>query len=69
MNLSDKSISTVQFPDQVYSTGLGANLDYESQAIRIYYTSLAVPMTDVDVDCQTLAPTTVKVQAVVDHDQ
>ncbi len=68
MNLSDKSISTVQFPDQVYSTGLGANLDYESQAIRIYYTSLAVPMTDVDVDCQTLAPTTVKVQAVVDHD-
>jgi len=67
MDLADRSISQLDFTDPVYSVSLGANPQYETSSVRVHYTSLAVPTSDLDFDLKTLASTTVKTQEIFGH--
>ncbi len=44
---------TIEFPEPVYSAGLGANAEFETQVVRFHYTSLVTPACVFDYDMQT----------------
>jgi oligopeptidase B len=56
------------FPDPVYSAWVGPNAEYDATTLRVGYTSLVAPVTDLDVDLATLEPTVVKTQPVPGYD-
>ncbi len=40
-------------PDDVYSAWVGPNPEFESSTVRIGYTSLVAPTSDIDIDLTT----------------
>ena len=60
----DGSSVAVQFPESVYTAGIGANEEFESRMVRLNYTSLATPNTVFDYDVDTAALRTRKVQNI-----
>lgn len=68
MSVADGSIADVEFPDPVFTSWVGANLDYDTATLRVGYTSLVAPATDFDVGMATLAKTVVKTQPVPGYD-
>jgi oligopeptidase B len=54
----------VPFPDPVYTAGVGANAEYDTDTLRYGYASLVRPVSDFDVDLRTRQTTLVKQQPV-----
>ena len=44
---------TVEFPEPVYSTGLGSNAEFDTKLVRFHYTSLVTPACVFDYDMET----------------
>ena len=66
--LDGRPAHVLQLPDEVYSVWLGPNPEYDTEALRIGYTSLVLPRTDFDVDLADGTRTVVKTQPVRDYD-
>jgi oligopeptidase B len=58
----------VEMPEDVYSTWVGANPEFETTTLRYGYTSLVAPTTDVDYDVRARTREIVKVQPVARYD-
>jgi oligopeptidase B len=68
MSVADGTIREVEFPDPVFTSWVGANLEYETTTLRIGYTSLVAPATDIDLDMHSLTRVVVKTQPVPGYD-
>ncbi len=68
LRLGDGSERVLEMPDDVYSAWVGPNPEFESSTLRIGYTSLVVPTSDIDVDLADGARTVVKRQPVHGYD-
>ena len=44
---------TIEFPEPVYSAGLGPNAEFDTQLVRFHYTSLVTPACVFDYDMET----------------
>jgi oligopeptidase B len=58
----------IEMPEDVYSTWIGPNPEFDSQTLRYGYTSLVAPITDVDYDLDARTREIVKVQPVEGYD-
>jgi oligopeptidase B len=65
MSMEDGDTHEVEFPDPVFTAGVGPNEEYETATLRYRYTSLVAPVTDLDYDMQTRDATIVKRQPVL----
>src|SRR5262249_3837407 len=65
MRTEDGDMHEIQFPEPVYTAGVGSNPEYESRTLRYSYTSLVTPPTDVDYDLDTRERVVVKTQPVL----
>ena len=65
--MADGSTDTydMEFPEPLYSVGLAANPEYDTQSVRISYTSLVTPDSVYDVDLVTRAMTLRKQKPVL----
>lgn len=59
----------VEMPDEVYSAGLGPNLEFDTAVVRLEYTSLVAPPSSFDYDLATRAMTLVREQPVAGYDR
>lgn len=64
MTLADGTERLIEMPDDVYSSWVGVNAEFESDTLRYGYTSLVGPVSDLDEDLATGARTVVKIQPV-----
>ncbi|MCU1457481.1 MAG: putative prolyl oligopeptidase [Actinomycetia bacterium] len=55
----------IEMPEEVYSVGLGANPEFETDTVRFVYTSLTTPVSDFAYDPATRTRTLVKRQTVL----
>jgi oligopeptidase B len=62
---SDDADWQIEMPDPVYSTGVGANAEFETSTLRFEYTSLVAPLTSFDYDFATRSLAVVKRQPVL----
>ena len=60
----DGTNTAVQFPEPVFTAGLGANEEFESRTVRLNYTSLVSPNTVFDYDVDAAKLRTRKVQRI-----
>jgi oligopeptidase B len=65
--IADGADHTIAMPDEVYSAWVGANPEFASRTLRFGYTSLAVPVRDVDYDLDDRSSVVVKQQDVADY--
>jgi oligopeptidase B len=49
----DESARCIEFPEPVYSAGLGANAEFDTRILRFHYTSLVTPACVFDYDMET----------------
>jgi len=68
IRLSDHDEHLVAMPDEVYSVGVGPNLEFEASTLRYEYTALVVPYSDVDYDVDGRTSTVVKQQPIAGYD-
>lgn len=62
--ISDGERHQIEFPEPAYSLDLGTNPNYQSQTLRISYTSMVTPHTVFDYDLRTRTLDTLKVQEI-----
>ncbi len=55
----------IKFPEQVYSSGTGTNIDYETKNLRLSYTSLTTPSSVIDYNMQTKERKLLKEQEIL----
>ncbi len=60
----DGTSAHIEFPEAVYSVGLGANEEFETRTLRLGYTSLATPSTVFDYHLDSATLRTRKVQQI-----
>lgn len=65
MRVDNEVWKTLPPSDPVFSMWVGPNLEFEAPALRYGYTSLVMPVTDLDYNPTTLTTTVVKVQPVL----
>ena len=68
LSLVDGVERLLEMPDDVYSVWIGPNPEFEHATLRFGYTSLVVPMSDIDEDLSTARRTVVKTQPVRGYD-
>lgn len=66
--LADDDEHVIAMPDEVYSAWVGSNPEFTSRALRLGYTSLVIPVRDVDYDLEHRTAVVVKQQDVDDYD-
>ncbi len=66
--LTVDAIEAIPMPDPVYSVGLGANIEYDTDTVRYEYTSLTSPASDYDYVLGTGVSTLIKEQPVLGYD-
>jgi oligopeptidase B len=54
----------VEFPEAAYSAGIGTNAEFETQSLRLGYSSMVTPQTVYEYDLATRHLTTLKVQQI-----
>jgi oligopeptidase B len=59
----------VALPEEVYSVGLGANLEFDTSVVRVEYTSLVRPPSSFDYDARDRTLTLVREQPVPGYDR
>ena len=60
----DGESSSIEFPESVYSVGIGANEEFEARTLRLGYESMVTPDTVFDYDLDTAKLRTRKVQEI-----
>lgn len=65
MATEDGATRDLEFPEPVYTAWVGPNPEYETDRLRIGYTSLTTPATDIDEEFATGRRTVVRVQPVL----
>jgi len=65
MRVEDGDMHEIDFPDPVYSAWVGPNEEFEARSVRVGYTSLVAPSTDVDFDMEARKGAIVKTQPVL----
>ena len=65
MNVEDGDTHEIAMPDPVYSAWVGPNPEFETHTLRLGYTSLVAPVTDLDYDMGARHSETVKTQPVL----
>ncbi|MCJ7672874.1 MAG: S9 family peptidase [Acidimicrobiia bacterium] len=68
ITIADGAERLLAMPDDVYSAWVGANPEFESTTLRYGYTSLVMPVSDVDEDLTTGERIVVKTQPVHGYD-
>ena len=69
LELAHGTDHVVDMPDEVYSVGLGTNLEYNTTVVRIEYTSLVRPPSSFDYELDTRELTLVREQPVTGYDR
>jgi oligopeptidase B len=65
MRVADGSTRVIEFPDPVYTAWVGPNEEFTSESVRLGYTSLVAPTTDIDFDMETHKSAIVRTQPVL----
>jgi len=65
MDVTDGATRDLAFPDPVYTAWVGPNPEYDANELRIGYTSLTAPITDLDENLVTGTRSTVRVQPIL----
>lgn len=68
LDLDDGTDHVIAMPDEVYSAGLGATLEFETDVVRLAYTSLVTPPSAFDYHLTTREMTLVRQQPVAGYD-
>ena len=68
LRLGDGEVHEIEMPDDVYSAWLGPNPEFDTTTLRIGYTSLVAPRSDLEVDLDGGALRVVKTQEVEGYD-
>ena len=68
LGLSDGDDHIVSMPDEVYAAWVGLNREYATTTLRLGYTSLTAPVTDLDYEVDARLSTVVKRQPVRGYD-
>ena len=68
LGLSDGDDHIVSMPDEVYAAWVGLNREYATTTLRLGYTSLTAPVTDLDYEVDARRSTVVKRQPVRGYD-
>ncbi|MDX1447998.1 MAG: S9 family peptidase, partial [Acidimicrobiia bacterium] len=63
--ITDDTATPLEFDEETYTVGLGANYEFDTSTIRISYQSLTTPRQIIDVDLETDSRTVVKEQPVL----
>jgi len=66
--LTDGAEHELDVPDEVYTAWVGANAEFATTTLRHRYTSLVVPVRDVDYNLETRVATVIKEQEVPGYD-
>jgi oligopeptidase B len=69
LDLGNGDDHVVAMPDEVYSVGLGANLEFDTDVVRLEYTSLVAPPSSFDYDLVARTMTLVREQPVAGYDR
>jgi len=69
VDLASGEKHVVVMPDEVYSAGLGASLEFDTAVVRLEYTSLVAPPSSFDYDLTTRTMTLVREQPVAGYDR
>ena len=69
IDLTTGADHVIPMPDEVYSVGLGANLEFDAAAVRLEYTSLVAPASSFDYDLADRTMTLVREQPVAGYDR
>jgi oligopeptidase B len=69
LDLAAGTDHVVTMPDEVYSVGLGANLEFDTAVVRLEYTSLVTPPSSFDYDLSRRTMTLVREQPVAGYDR
>jgi oligopeptidase B len=69
VDLASGASHVVTMPDEVYSAGLGANLEFATTRVRLEYTSLVTPPSAYDYDLVDRTMTRVREQPVTGFDR
>jgi len=64
LRFDDGRIATVPWPEPAYAAGLGANLDYATDRLRLRYSSMVTPASVIDFHPASGAMETLKVQEI-----
>ena len=65
LRLGDGDRHVIDQPESVYATGIGPNLEWDTDTLRFKYTSLVTPTSSIDYGMDTRERTIVKVQPVL----
>ncbi|MBM3660456.1 MAG: S9 family peptidase [Actinobacteria bacterium] len=69
LDLDSGDEHVVVMPDEVYSAGLGGNLEFDTATVRLEYTSLVAPASSYDYDLDRRTMTLVREQPVAGYDR